>query len=385
MKTERTYYHDSYLKEFTAQIVESVPTEGATKVYLDRTAFYPESGGQPGDRGWIGEIPLLDVVEQGERIAHLVGSLPSESKAKCRLDWERRFDHMQQHSGQHILSAAFQRTSGYPTLSFHLGEEASTIDLDSERVGTRRLEAAEALANQVIFENRPVRVSFRAAEDVRQLDLRRPVERPGELRLIEVEEFDLSACGGTHVSATGAVGVVLLRKTERRRRSTRVEFLCGRRAVRAARHDYSLLDRLAQKFSAGPDALPGLIEKHFLDLQAGEKKESKLVEELAGYEASRLLAETSERGGRKVVRKIFEAEEEEKARVVVHAIISHPGATALVGIRTDPAGVILAQSPGGPANMGPLLRQVLPGAPGREGRRWPGLCPGWRPLCRAPR
>ena len=167
MKTERAYYHNPYLKEFTAQILETFPAGKGFSLYLDRTAFYPESGGQPADRGWIGDVPLLDVVDEGERIAHRVGTLPTESKAECRLDWDRRFDHMQQHTGQHILSAALERTAGYSTVSFHLGKGVSTIDLDSERVGARQLEAAEALVNQVIFKNRPIRVSFRAAEEVR--------------------------------------------------------------------------------------------------------------------------------------------------------------------------------------------------------------------------
>ena len=367
MKTERAYYHNPYLKEFTAQILESVPAGKGFSLYLDRTAFYPESGGQPADRGWIGDVPLLDVVDEGERIAHRVGTLPTQSEAKCRLDWERRFDHMQQHTGQHILSAAFERTAGYSTVSFHLGEGVSTIDLDSERLGARQLEAAEALANQVIFENRPIRVSFRAAEEVRQLDLRKPVDRTGEVRLIEVEDFDLSACGGTHVSATGAVGVVLIRKTERRKGSTRVEFLCGGRAVRAARHDSTLLDNVARKFSTDADALPKLVERHLRNLQAGEKKESRLIQELAGYQADRLLAEALEMGGRKLVRKIFEADEADRVRAVARAIISHPDATVLFGIPTDPAGLILAQSPGGPSNMGVLLRQVLERLGGKGG------------------
>ena len=367
MKTERAYYHNPYLKEFTAQILESVPAGKGFSLYLDRTAFYPESGGQPADRGWIGDVPLLDVVDEGERIAHRVGTLPTESKAECRLDWDRRFDHMQQHSGQHILSAALERTAGYSTVSFHLGEGVSTIDLDSERVGARQLEAAEALVNQVIFENRPIRVSFRAAEEVRQLDLRKPGDRTEEVRLIEVEDFDLSACGGTHVSATGAVGVVLIRKTERRKGSTRVEFLCGGRAVRAARHDSTLLDNVARKFSTDADTLPKLVERHLRNLQAGEKKESRLIQELAGYQADRLLAEASEMGGRKSVRKIFEADDADRARAVARAIISHPDATVLFGTLTDPAGLILAQSPGGSSNMGPLLRQILERLGGKGG------------------
>src|ERR1019366_2124891 len=177
----------------------------------------------------------------GDEVAHILALKPDEEVVKGSVDWKRRFDHMQQHTGQHILSAAFEHSAGYKTASFHLGSESATIDLDSDRVGSQQIEEAEELANSVVFENRPVRISYRNAAEVQQLDLRKPTYREGDIRLVEVLGFDLSACGGTHVGSTGGVGNISIRKLDRAKGLARVEFLCGGRALRRSRRDYALL------------------------------------------------------------------------------------------------------------------------------------------------
>jgi alanyl-tRNA synthetase len=244
-KTERLYYTDCYLREFEARVLRSEAAPNGFKVYLDRTAFYPTSGGQPTDSGTIAGIQVLEAVDEGDEIAHILRQAPEAEGVSGKIDWTRRFDHMQQHTGQHILSAAFGRIGGYKTVSFHLGEESSSIDLDSDRLGVRQLEEAEDAANQVVFENRAVRISFQPAGEASRLELRKPTSREGEVRLVEVEGFDLSACGGTHVSRTGAVGLILVRKVERMKGLTRVEFMCGGRAHRQARRDFRVLLNLA--------------------------------------------------------------------------------------------------------------------------------------------
>ena len=249
LKTERLYYSDCYLREFEAHLVAAEPEARGFRIYLDRTAFYPESGGQPADRGTLSGIPVLDVIEVEEAIAHVLERKPEGVEIVGRVDWARRFDHMQQHTGQHLLSAAFEKVGKYKTISFHLGSDASSIDLDSDRLGRRQIDEAEELANQVGFDNREVRIFFRPAAEAGQLDLRKASTREGELRLVEVADFDLSACGGTHVSRTGAVGLVLVRKFERMKGVTRVEFLCGNRALQAARRDFALLTEAARLFS----------------------------------------------------------------------------------------------------------------------------------------
>ena len=231
-KTERLYYDDSYLREFEAQVIDVRPQAAHFRVHLDRTAFYPESGGQPMDRGTLGGLLVVQVTEEEEAVVHLVERELPREKVKGVIDWPRRFDHMQQHTGQHVLSAAFQKVAEARTVGFHLGTEISTIDLDSDRLGYRQMEEAEELANQVVFEDRPVHIIYCAAAEANQMELRKPTQRAGEVRVVEVEGFDRSACGGTHVRRTGGVGLILLRKIERRKELTRVEFVCGGRSGR---------------------------------------------------------------------------------------------------------------------------------------------------------
>ncbi len=367
MKTERTYYYDSYRKEFTARIEEIVPSENGFKMYFDRTSFFPESGGQPADRGWIEDEPLLEIVDEGERVAHRVARLPEKQEVRCQLDWERRFDHMQQHTGQHILSAAFWRQAGYPTVSFHLGPEICTLDLESDRVGARQLAESEELAQRIIFENRPIRVNLHSSQEALQLGLRHSVEREGELRIVEIEDFDRTACGGTHVSQTGSVGLILIRKAAKEKGLTRVEFVCGGRAVKMAHREHAILDEVARKFSAASSDLPDLVGRQFQQLKAAERREARRLGQLARYEAQQWLAEAHEKSGLKVVRKIFAPEEGSRAKATVRAVVESAKTLALVGVRSEPATLILAQAAGGPHDMGQLIRQVMERFGGKGG------------------
>ena len=254
--TERLYYRDCYLREFEAEVLAAEPDGKAFRVYLDRSAFYPDSGGQSSDHGTIAGIPVLNVIDEEGRVAHVMERPPAGRRVSAQIDWARRFDHMQQHTGQHILSAAFEQIDNYVTASFHLGSATSTIDLDSDRLGRRQLEEAEELANRIIFEDREVHILFKSTAEASQMSLRKPTEREGEVRVIEIPEFDLSACGGTHVSRTGAVGTILVRKFERLKGLTRVEFVCGRRALAAARNDFEVLSDAARLFSGAAENLP---------------------------------------------------------------------------------------------------------------------------------
>jgi alanyl-tRNA synthetase len=365
--TERLYYTDCYAQEFQARVERISPDERGARVFLDRTAFYPESGGQPSDRGTLAGILVLDVIDEGDEIAHILAGNPAGEPVQGSIDWSRRFDHMQQHTGQHTLSAAFERAGGYKTVSFHLGTESSTIDLVSDRVGARQIEDAEALANQVVFENRPVQISFRSAAEANQLDLRKPTFREGDIRLVGIEGFDLSACGGTHVSRTGAVGIILVRKVERAKGLTRIEFVCGGRAWRRARQDFALLSEAAQRFSSGLENVPELITKQAQDLREAGKSVQKLVEELAEFEAVQLWQQAQEKGGVRVVRCLFESSEAKKAKVVAHAVARQGAAIALVGVKGTPSGLIFAQSSGGKANMSDLLKQTVAKFGGKGG------------------
>jgi alanyl-tRNA synthetase len=366
-KTERLYYTDCYLREFEARVLRAEPGAKGFRVYLDRTAFYPESGGQPADHGSVGGIPLLEAVDEGDEIAHLLARGPESEIVKGAIDWERRFDHMQQHTGQHVLSGAVEKTGGYKTVSFHLGAETSSIDLDSDRLGRKQIEEAEELANQVVFENRAVRISFQPAADASRLDLRKPTFREGDVRLVEVEDFDLSACGGTHVDHTGAIGLIAVRKYERMKGQTRVEFVCGRRALRAARQDFLVLSEAARLFSTGREIVPELIAKQAQELREAMRAREKLVERLAESQALELWRETAEKEGRKLIRCVFPAEESREAKIVAHALAKQPSTVALIGLKGDPAALFFSQSPGGGLDMGGVLKDTVARFGGKGG------------------
>ena len=232
--TERIYYTDPYTTEFDATIVRIDPVAdnpAHRRVVLDRTAFYPTSGGQPFDTGTLGDVRVLEVedAEDGE-VVHIVEGDVGPGAVHGRIDWERRFEHMQQHTGQHVLSAAFDRVLKVPTVSFHLGTASSTIDLARE-VSAAEIARAEREANRIVWEDRPVAIRFADAAEVATLGLRKESKREGMLRLIDVENFDVSACGGTHVARTGAIGVIAVAGAERFKGATRLEFLCGGRAL----------------------------------------------------------------------------------------------------------------------------------------------------------
>ncbi len=365
--TERLYYADSYLKEFSARIVRAVPDERGARVYLDRTALYPESGGQPSDRGALGGIPVLDVIDEGEEVAHVLAESPKEESVQGRIDWDRRFEHMQQHTGQHILSAAFEHAGKYKTISFHLGTESSTIDLDSERVGERQMEGAAELANRIVFENHPVEIFVRPSAEAQQLELRKPTYREGDIRLVEIPGFDLSACGGTHVNRTGGVGAICIRKVERAKGITRIEFVCGGRAVRRARQDYAILTESARLLSSGFETLPALISKQSQELREAGKSAQKLVGELAVLEAAQMWQQTEEKAGIRIVRHVFGAADSLKAKLTAHAVAKRPASVALIGARGTPTAIFFSQKAGGSANLSVIMKQTLAKFGGKGG------------------
>jgi alanyl-tRNA synthetase len=224
--TDRLYYQDAYLTEFDAAVLDRA--EGGRRVYLDRTAFYPTSGGQPFDTGALGEADVVDVVDEGDRIAHLLAAPIAADRVRGRVDWTRRFDHMQQHTGQHLLSAVIAERFGHETVSVHFGRESSTLSLATGALTAERVAEAERFANRAVTENRQVKVTFEDAAAA--AGLRKAPDRQGTLRIVTIDGLDRSACGGTHVRATGEIGAILIRKVERVKQLVRLEFLCGERA-----------------------------------------------------------------------------------------------------------------------------------------------------------
>jgi alanyl-tRNA synthetase len=361
MSTTRLYYTDSYLTSFEAHVIDV--TEEGRRVYLDRTAFYPTSGGQAHDLGNLNGIRIADVIDEGERIAHVLESPLDASDVSGEIEWERRFDHMQQHTGQHLLSAVLEDAYGFHTVSVHFGRDYSSLDLDVDGVSAEQVVAAEARANLIIAENRPVTTSFEDAAVA--AGLRKESERSGTLRIVTIANLDRSACGGTHVGATGEIGGLLIRKVERVRKSARLEFVCGLRAVRRARADYEALTRIAGVLSASLDDAPALVGAQGEQLRAAENERRKLERELATYRAKSLYdAAATDTRGRKVVR--HEAGSMDELRTVAQAIAALPGAV-LVGTVAEPPSLLLAAAEDTGIDAGRTLREVVTKFGGRGG------------------
>ena len=369
--TDRLYYKDSYLTEFRARVVGASPDDvspdatspGRQRVYLDRTAFYPTSGGQPFDTGQLGGLNVIDVIDEGDRVAHILNEGLTETEVDGRIDVARRFDHMQQHTGQHLLSATLIEMFGAPTVSFHLGAESSTIDI-AGALEPEQLREAERRANQIVFENRPVTISFRHSSE--DLGLRKPTEREGEVRIISIQDLDRSACGGTHVRATGEIGPILLRKLDRIRGNLRIEFVCGGRAVARARADFEALSQIARVFSAAIDDAPAMVETQREKLQASEKATRRLATELAESKGRELYAETApgEDGIRRVLRRVESLTEESRAEA---QSFTASGPAIFLAVAENPPAILLAASKDSGVHAGDLLKRALAEAGGRGG------------------
>lgn len=271
--TKRLYWEDPYCQQFAAIVVEECEHEGRPAVVLDRTAFYPTGGGQPHDQGTLNGIPVVEVTEREAdgAILHVLERPLEAREVVGRIDWERRFDHMQQHTGQHILSQAFLRITGAQTVSFHIGQEVVTIDVDRVDLSPASIEAVEQLANRVVLENREVRTGFAEEGDWRELGLRRVPSLHGRLRIVEIADFDRSACGGTHVRRTGEVGPIKILKLERRGTETRVSFVCGWRALRDYQRKHRWLQEAARSLSVGEEALMGALQALQAELKETRK------------------------------------------------------------------------------------------------------------------
>ena len=367
--TERLYYTDPYLREFDATLVDTVSHEGQTALVLDRTAFYPDSGGQPSDAGAFGDVRVLDVVHvEDGRILHVVDRAPSATALHGTIDWTRRFDHMQQHTGQHVLSAAFARLFSVRTESFHMGVDYSTIDLARE-VSAQEIARAENEANRIVWEDRPVRIRFADAEEAASMGLRKESKRDGTLRLIEIDDFDLSACGGTHVARTGAIGIIAVAASERFRGGSRITFLCGGRALAGFR---ALRDSVAgsvRALSVLPAELPAAIER----LQAEGKDLRRHVKDfqsrVAAQEADALAAAAQPSGDVRLVLTAMPGWDAAGLKTVASRIVERPG--HLVVLLGDPPTVpiVVARSSDVAHDAGAILRKIVERHGGKGGGR----------------
>ena len=372
--TERLYYTDSFLTKFEARVVAVSREAGDTAVTLDRSAFYPTSGGQVFDTGWLellgtSDLPRIrvkDVTEDEEtgNVLHIVegGAQGLQPGAIVRgaIDADRRQDHMQQHSGQHVLSAAFEKLYGFATVSFHMGDESCTIDLASDAVTAKQLESAEKLANEVITEDRTVEIRFATPDEARALGVRKiPATERDRLRLIDIGDFDLNACGGTHVRSTGQIGAILLRKIEKVKQGVRVEFVCGLRAVRTARRDFETLTEAAAVFSTHIWEVPQQVRKSLEEIKSAQKAQHHLLEEVAELQAEHLLQAAQNPGGYKLVVQFFPDRDLAYIKMLAQKLTRNGTAVALLGCGGPQPSLVFGQTAGLENDMGALMKQTV--------------------------
>jgi alanyl-tRNA synthetase len=372
MPTHRLYYTDSLLKTFEATVVSaaSQSADGRAEVVLDQTAFYPTSGGQPHDLGTLGGFPVVDVVDRDDgEIAHVVQGAPAVgARVRGEIDWPRRFDHMQQHTGQHILSAAFDRLFRIRTVSFHLGAETSTIDLARE-VTASEIAEAESAANEILWQDREISIRFASEEEASRLPLRKEPTRTGTLRLVDVSGFDVSACGGTHVPRAGMVGMIAVVASERFKGATRLGFACGGRALRSHGQLRDAVIAATRVVSVTPVELAPALER----MQAEVKSLGRMIREqqdrLAGYRGAELRAAGTIRGGLRIVLHEERGADAAALKVLATAVVTDPGVLVVLVGEGQPAPVIIARSADVAVDAGAWLKRAIAALGGRGGGR----------------
>lgn len=389
--TERLYYHDSRLLEFDARVISLSETDnGQFAVTLDRTAFYPTGGGQPTDTGTLGDARVVDCIDAEEAgVLHVVqGPVPEIGDTiHGKVDWLRRLDHMQQHTGQHILSAAFVRLFEAPTRSFRVLEHECEIDVALDDPTDERIEQAVGLANQIIWESRPIKISQVTSAEAASLPLRKEPAREGELRVIEIADFDLTPCGGTHAKSTGEVGVIAVRSWERAKGLTRIQFMAGIRVLADYRKSNRTARAVAALFSAGREDSPALVTKIIEENKKLTRRVSELEEVACRVEAEELLKEAgwygtgsgsdrvaderdAPRARTCVIAKVFPDRNADSLKHLALALIAHPNVVALLGSRDgDSARLVFARSSDAPGDMNTLMHRVCSVIEGRGGGR----------------
>ena len=366
--TERLYYSDSHLIEFEARVVDVTDrVSGWTAVVLDRTAFYPTGGGQPSDTGTLNGARVVECIDDGDNgVLHVVqGTAPARADVvRGRVDWSRRLDHMQQHTGQHILSQAFVTLFNAPTRSFRVLESSCQIDIELNNPSTEIVERAVELANNVIWEDRAITVRNVTSGEAAELPLRKEPARDGDLRVIEIEGFDLTPCGGTHAYRTGEVGMIGVRSWERAKGLTRIEFVAGTRALADYRKANKSARDVAALFSTGRDDVPQVAAQMLEEHKELNRRIRTLEETVAGVEAERLLA--AARDG--VVLQVFDRRDAESLKKLAHALIGHPQTIALLASRDkDTARLVFARSADADGDMNALMREACAMLDGRGG------------------
>jgi alanyl-tRNA synthetase len=368
--TTKLFHEDPYLQAFSSTITEHIQVSGKPAVILDQTAFYPTSGGQPHDTGRLNDVAVVDVIEdESHRIVHLLKEPIDLGRVEGQINWQRRFDHMQQHTGQHILSQAFIRTCEAETISFHLGEKQSTIDVNQAGLSLETVTSVEKLTNRIIFENRKVRAHFVNQDNLHRFAVRKLPSVEENIRIIEVKDFDYSPCGGTHCSYTGEIGILKIRRFENYKGGSRIHFVCGWRALRDYQHKTEILKQLSEIMSSSVTDLPKNVRKIQDDTKYLHLENNNLKKQLLQYEAQALVSEIKKRGNINILKKIFKDRCPRDLKLLASKVLkSNPNTVILFGVEEEKkASLLFLCSEELTFNMGDLMKTVCAMIDGRGG------------------
>ncbi len=362
MMTDRLYYDDAYTTRFAAHAMERVTDNGRFAIILNHTYFYPASGGQPADSGEINGVPVVDVTIRPDdgAVLHWVETAIEHEEVTAVIHWPRRFDHMQHHTGQHILSQAFIRIANAQTIGFHMSGESVTIDLDKTTLTTDQIQQVEQLANQIVWENRPIHVRMVTLDEAKKLPLRKlPPIKNGRLRLIDIEDFDLTACGGTHVAQTGAVGLIKIIKQERRNEKLRIEFCCGGRALADYGRKHEVVSQLTTNLTTGQADLVTAVSRLQTENKETRRALRKTRSQLLTAKANQLLAAGQKIGPATIVTHVFDAVDDVDLRVIGSQLAQRPGVVALLGMGGNKSQLFFCRAKDAPGDMNALLQSAL--------------------------
>jgi alanyl-tRNA synthetase len=377
--TERAYYSDSYTREFRTRVLEHVTHADRPAVVLEQTYFYPNVGGQPDDRGTLNGVPVVEIAirESDKAILHVLAQpLTGTNEVEGVIDWPRRWDHMQQHTGQHILSQAFIRSAEAVTIGFHLGAETVTIDLDTDHLSQVEVDKAERIANDLLAANPAIKGWFPTPEELTQIALRKTPDVDGPLRVIAIGDFDVTACGGTHVRQAAEVAVIKILKMEKQKKATRIEFICGQRALTDYARKHSLVSQLAADLTCGVPEVVEAVGRVRSENQSLRKDLRTTKDELLDHEAVNLLNSTEARDGYKLVRGLWPEREMADLRGLATRLVASNGVLALLGSTGEKANLVFARSADLKQDMNALFKASLPQLAGARGGGSPNLAQG---------
>lgn len=368
MLVERLYYQDSYLRSFKATVLGRRSVDGHSAVILDKTAFYPTSGGQPCDTGKLNNISVIDVqaLEDGS-IVHVLACPLIGSDVCGEIDWARRFDHMQQHSGQHILSQAFLQTAHAETVSFHLGADESTIDLDRAPLSQKQVVSAVQLANQIGFDDRPLVARFVDGKELASLPLRKMPTMEGPIRIVHVADFDWSPCGGTHVKSSGEIGLIQVTRIERRKEHTRIYFVCGWRALADYTKKQDIVQILSSHFTTAADNILSSVQRIESEAKNAHKSLAAAQQQLVEYQLENWIDQAEHTGQLRIVKQVFQEYDLDLVKEIARRLTASPGLVALLAATQQRTQLVFACADDVPAHMGDLMRIACAYTGGRGG------------------